>query len=53
MYRYEYLKEEIKKCELCNRWIENNPVVFNRHYFHRFCINILNRLMCDELAKNL
>ena len=51
MLRYEYLKEEIKKCDFCSAWIEQDPIVYKRLYYHRFCFNILNRLICDELAK--
>lgn len=53
MLRYEYLKEEVKKCDFCSAWIEQDPVIYKRLCYHRFCFRILKRFMCDELAKNL
>ena len=45
----EYLKEEIKKCNLCNHWIETEIkriVVCNRRcYYHLICYDLMIQKM--------
>jgi hypothetical protein len=42
-----HLKQEIKRCHLCNDWIFNKIYHINRCnkilYFHEFCYNNLNK----------
>lgn len=33
-----YLCEEIKKCVLCNCWIEKKYIKIDRLYFHKNCL---------------
>jgi hypothetical protein len=39
--KYEYYKEELKKCYACSEWIEKKIIKHHRnkqiYYFHPFC----------------
>lgn len=43
MYRYEYLKEECKKCKRCNKWIDDDLLVYKGIYFHSYCFENLQK----------
>jgi hypothetical protein len=49
METYEYCFEEIKKCFLCEKWIENNycrMIIKNqRFYFHNTCGILVKKAM--------
>lgn len=44
-FQYDYWKEEIHKCHLCNEWIENKIYRYRHNnivlFFHPFCFRIL------------
>lgn len=42
-YRYEYHKEECKKCRRCNQWIDTELLVYKGIYFHSQCFYNLQK----------